>query len=55
MKSKKVLNPDGSTKRIIIQNDSGSYCSYSPKQAAQLINVLKKQLWGGIPLTDGFR
>ena len=53
MKSKKILNPDGSTKRIVVQHDTGSYSSYTPKQAAEMINTLRSQLWSGLPLING--
>jgi len=54
MKSKKISNPDGSTKKIVVQHDSGSYSAYTPKQAAQMINTLKKELWRGIPIERDF-
>jgi len=39
MKSKKRVNTDGSTRLIIVKHDSGSYSSYTPSQAAQMISV----------------
>lgn len=51
MNSVKRLNPDGSTRCIVVSHDSGSYSAYTPKQAAQMINELKRQLWNGVPIT----
>jgi len=54
MKSKKLINPDGTTNKIIVLNDSGSYSAYTPRQAAQMINELSKQLWSGLPMNRKF-
>ena len=55
MKSRKTLNTDGSTNKIIIQNDSGSYSAYTPIQAARMILELTAQLKSGIPIVNNFR
>lgn len=47
MDAKKLLNPDGTTRKIMVRHDSGSYSGYTPKQAALMINLLKEQLWYG--------
>ena len=52
MISRKLLNPDLSTRKIVIRHDSGMYSSYTPSQAAQMINELKRQLWSGLPLSN---
>lgn len=49
--SRKLINSDGTTRKIIIRNESGSYSAYTPRQAAATINELKKQLWSGLPLS----
>jgi hypothetical protein len=51
MKSKKLLNPDGTTKRIVLESN-GVYKSFTPKEAAMAINELKSQLWSGLPLSN---
>ena len=53
MKSKKMLNEDGATKRIVLEKD-GAYMAFTPKQAAMAINELRAQLWRGNPLMEGF-
>ena len=55
MKSKKILNNNGSTKQIILEKESGAYNAFTPREAAQAINELKSQLWSGMPLDKGFR
>ncbi len=55
MKSKKRFNDDGSTRLIIIKNDSGSYSAYTPIQAARMITELTAQLWAGIPMNNEFK
>lgn len=54
MKSKKVLNPDGTTKYIILESN-GVYKTFTAKEAALAINELKAQLWSGVPLGSGFK
>jgi hypothetical protein len=49
MKSRKVNG------KIIVQHDSGSFSSYTPRQAAKMILILKRELWRGIPLTKEFK
>ena len=55
MKSRKILNGDGSTKQIILAKDSGAYNAFTPREAVQAINELKSQLWSGMPLDSQFK
>lgn len=50
MQAKKLVNPDGSTRKIIVAHTSGSFSSYIPKEAAEMISLLREQLWRGIPM-----
>lgn len=52
MKARKLLNPDGTTKKIMVAKDNGSYTGFTPKEAAEMINLLKSQLWSGLPLAS---
>ena len=54
MKSKKILNDNGTTKQIILARESGSFNAFTPREAAQAINELKSQLWSGMPLDRQF-
>lgn len=47
MDAKKKYNPNGSTRLIIVHHDNKSYSAYTPKQAVQMINLLKSKLWQG--------
>lgn len=49
MRSRKILNSDGTTKRIILESN-GVYKAFTPKEAALAINELKRQLWLGVPI-----
>ena len=53
MKSRKIINADGTTKRIILESN-GVYKSFTPKEAALAVNELIAQLWSGIPLDRQF-
>lgn len=55
MKSRKLMNPDGTTNKIVVQHDNGAFSSYTTKQAAEMINELSSQLWVGIPTSREFR
>ena len=47
MHAKKKCNPNGTTRLIIVCHDNKSYSAYTLKQAAEMINLLKAQLWRG--------
>jgi hypothetical protein len=53
MRSKKTLNQDGTTQKIILESN-GVYKTFTPLEAAKAINELKAQLWSGVPLSTGF-
>ena len=55
MESRKLMNSDGTTNKIVVKHDSGMFSSYTPKQAAQMICELRAQLWTGIPFSREFR
>lgn len=54
MQSKKQIDSTGKTTHIILKKDSGAYNVFTPREAAQAINELKRQLWSGIPQTREF-
>jgi len=54
MKSRKLLNPDGTTRSIVVEKDSGAFNAFTPREAAEIINELKAQLWNGMPLDNQF-
>lgn len=44
MKSRKFKNTDGTTRRIVVEHDSGAYSSYTLEEADEMIGVLGSQL-----------
>lgn len=51
IQARKKLDSNGNTQKIIIKKD-GAYMGFTPRQAAEVINVLKSELWNGLPLAD---
>jgi hypothetical protein len=52
MRSIKRINPDGSTRLITVRKDNGVYVSFTPMEAAKMINCLRNELWSGMPLKN---
>ena len=54
MKSRKLLNSDGTTRSIVIEKDSGAFNAFTPREAAEMILELQAQLWSGVPFDSQF-